>query len=90
MLLSSDNDFPLQIRGTPNKEPCTLSHINQLANQLQQLAENVANLQEANEEFKSRYQQENLLAEVGDMKVYLELLVIIFICHFKFGHLNMF
>ena len=51
-------------------------HLNQLATQLQQLAENVANLQETNEEFKSKYQQENLLTEVGDMKVYLELLVI--------------
>lgn len=50
-------------------------HLNQLANQLQQLAENVANLQETNEESKVKYQQENLLAEVGDMKGYLELLV---------------
>jgi hypothetical protein len=51
-------------------------HLNQLANQLQQLAENVANLQETNEESKAKSQQENLLAEVGDMKGYLELLVI--------------
>ena len=56
-------------------EPCTLIHLNQLANQLQQLTENVANLQETNEEFKTKYQQENLLSEVGDMKSYLELLV---------------
>jgi DNA-binding protein YbaB len=50
-------------------------HLNQLANQLQQLAENVANLQETNEESRAKSQQENLLAEVGDMKGYLELLV---------------
>lgn len=55
-------------------------HLNQLANQLQQLAENVANLQETNEESKAKSQQENLLAEVGDMKGYLELLVIDDVC----------
>nr|CAH0109810.1 unnamed protein product [Daphnia galeata] len=66
--------FYLSSTSEKRDEPCTLMHLNQLANQLQQLAENVANLQETNEEFKSKYQQENLLAEVGDMKVYLELL----------------
>ena len=56
-------------------ESCSILHLNRLANQLQQLAENVANLQEANEEFKSKHHQEDLLAEIGDMKGYLELLV---------------
>lgn len=49
--------------------------MNQLANQLQQLAENVANLQETNDAFRSKSQQENVLVELVDMKGYLELLV---------------
>ncbi len=64
----------LKVRDGRNDQ-CAYMHLNQLANQLQQLTENVANLQEANEEFKSKYHQENLLAEVGDMKGYLEILV---------------
>ncbi|XP_046438443.1 uncharacterized protein LOC124189973 [Daphnia pulex] len=66
--------FSLSTISRKRDEPCTLMHLNQLANQLQQLAENVANLQETNEESKAKSQQENLLAEVGDMKGYLELL----------------
>ncbi|KAI9556971.1 hypothetical protein GHT06_016765 [Daphnia sinensis] len=66
--------FSFTFTGGSRQEACTVTHVNKLANQLQQLAENVANLQETNEAFRSKSQQENLLMELVDMKGYLELL----------------
>lgn len=66
--------FSFTSTGGSRQEACTLTHVNQLANQLQQLAENVANLQETNDAFRSKSQQENVLVELVDMKGYLELL----------------
>lgn len=51
----------------------SLISMEELAEQLEQLSENVANLQAASEGFKNHRDQ--LLDEIGDIKNYLELLV---------------
>lgn len=51
----------------------TMKPEEEIVNRMDQLGENIANLQAANEEFRTH--QDFLLDEIGHIKIYLELLV---------------
>lgn len=61
----------IQVQGKGGRD--LTGNVDQLVNQLQLLSENVSNLQAANEDLKGH--QSALLDDIGNMRSYLELLV---------------